>query len=273
MFPNHLPSLISPLHFQQFVSRLAARDLITRGSIHRIDDGDDGEDKPWWKIEDLWGDPLPAPELVGSTAVIPIKGVITSGQPTIFRAIHFADTEEIADWITQAAGDNDVKRILLSVDSPGGMYQGTPELADIVSAASAVKPVVAHTSGMMDSAAYWIASQAQAVYCTPSADVGCIGVYQVHYDFTAMLKDFGVAASMFKSGDLKATGHPHVAMSDAQRADVQKTIDFIGEEFRTAIKSKRSLVEDDSMRGQSFIGRDAMARNLVGGLRSLDSLL
>ena len=263
-------ALIQPRHWQAAVARQSDLAKIV---ARRADEGDGTEDAPWWKSEDIWGDALPSPQRVGSTAIIPVKGVITSGMPTIFRAIGWADTDEIGAWIEQAAADPEVAQIVLSIDSPGGMVTGTPELAATVAAADLQKPVLAHTKGMMDSAAYWIGSQARAVFCTPSADVGCIGVYQVHYDWTKFMEEFGVSAEIFKSGDLKAAGHPDIPLSDAQRVHLQAEIDAIGVQFRAAVKTKRTLVEDDSMRGQSFIGTAAAARNLVGGLCTLDALL
>lgn len=272
-------ALISPAHLYTFLSRVQSI-KISRFRADNEDDEDDDEtgedddpDAPWWKSEDVYGEKLPSPSMSGSTAIIPVKGVITSGLPSIYRAIGFADTDEIAGWVREAALNGKAEQILLDVDSPGGMVSGTPELAAEVAAAAEAKPVIAHTKGQMDSAAYWVASQATALYCTPSADVGCIGVYQVNYDYSAMLKDMGVKAEMFKSGDLKGAGHPAVPLTKEQRAHIQSQIDMIGAQFRSAVKSKRSLVEDDSMRGQSFLGTEAAERNLVAGLRSFASLL
>lgn len=265
-------ALIRPQHWQAATAR--AGDLAKHLQRTRADASEDNPAaKPWWKVMDLWGDPLPAPAQLGGTAVIPVKGVITSGMPTIFRAIHYADTAEIAGWVRAAAADPEVAQIVLQIDSPGGMVAGTPELAEEVAAADLRKPVLAHSAGMMDSAAYWIASQARAVFCTPSADVGCIGVCQVNYDESAWLEEMGIKAEMFKSGDLKGAGHPAISLSDAQRAHIQSEIDAIGAQFRAAVTAKRTLVQPDSMRGQSFIGTEAAARGLVGGLRSFASLL
>jgi capsid assembly protease len=269
-------ALITPRHLQRFMERLATVDL-TKFSRARLqdddeDDEEDPADDPWWKKFNIWGDPLPAPSMEGSDAIIPMKGVLTSGLPTIFRALEFADTEEIAGWIREATEDKSAARIVMPSDSPGGMYTGTPELAAEIDRATSVKPVIVHTKGMLDSAAYWAASQATAIYCTQSSDVGCIGVYQMNYDFTDMLRDFGVKAEMIKSGDLKGAGHPHIPLSEAQRQQFQEEIDAIGAEFRAAVTAKRSLVAEDSMRGQSFIGTEAAARNLVAGVRSFESL-
>jgi len=266
-------ALISHRHLSGFLSRQPDGDISKLATRRADADGEDDEDQPWWKTEDWWGDPLPTPEMAGSTAVIPIKGLISSGYPTMFRAFGYADTDQIAGWVRAAAQDDNVQKIVLSIDSPGGMVTGTPELAEEVYNASLVKPVLAHSKGMMDSAAYWVGSQADAVYCTPSADIGCIGVYQVHYDYTGWLKNMGIRAEMFRSGDLKGAGHPDVPMTDDQRAHLQSEIETIGAQFQAAVKLKRTLVEDDSMQGQSFIGTEAAARNLVADLLPLEALL
>ena len=261
-------ALIRPPHFAAAAASAAALLNNPRFAAR----ADDDEDEMWWEVEDLYGAPLPKPETVGKTAIIPIKGVITSGLHPIYRVIGFADTEQIAGWVRAAAADPAIEEILLRIDSPGGMVTGTPELAAAVAAADKIKPVAAHTSGMMDSAAYWIASQARALCCTPSADVGCIGVYQVCYDETALIEGFGVKATIFKSGDLKAAGHPHIPMSEAQAAHIQAEIDAIGVQFRAAATARRPIAED-SMRGQSFLGTEALARGLVDDVCTIEGLL
>ena len=261
-------ALIRPQHFAAASAEAAA--LLENPRCPARAEHDD--DEMWYEIEDIYGAPLPKPYTVGTTAIIPIKGVITSGLHPIYRVIGFADTEQIAGWIRAAVANPLVEEILLRIDSPGGMVTGTPELAAAVAAADRMKPVLAHTSGMMDSAAYWIASQARAICCTPSADVGCVGVYQVCYDETAYIAGFGVKATIFKSGDLKAAGHPHIPMSEAQAAHLQAEIDTIGVQFRAAVTARRAIAED-SLRGQSFLGTEALARGLVDDLSTFEGLL
>lgn len=261
-------ALIRPQHFAAASAEAAA--LLENPRCTARAEHDD--DEMWYEMEDIYGAPLPKPYTVGTTAIIPIKGVITSGLHPIYRVIGFADTEQIAGWLRAAAADPAIEEILLRIDSPGGMVTGTPELAAAVAAADRIKPVLAHTSGMMDSAAYWIASQARAICCTPSADVGCIGVYQLYYDQSAYLSTMGIKASIFKSGDLKAAGHPDIPMTEAQAAHVQAEIDAIGVQFRAAVTARRDI-DEDSMRGQSFLGTEALARGLVDDLSTFEGLL
>ena len=261
-------ALIRPQHFAAASAEAAA--LLENPRCTARAEHDD--DEMWYELEDIYGAPLPKPYTVGTTAIIPIKGVITSGLHPIYRVIGFADTEQIAGWIRAAVANPLVEEILLRIDSPGGMVTGTPELAAAVAAADRMKPVLAHTSGMMDSAAYWIASQARAICCTPSADVGCVGVYQLYYDQTAYLATMGIKANIFKSGDLKAAGHPDIPMTEAQAAHVQAEIDAIGVQFRAAVTARRDI-DEDSMRGQSFLGTEALARGLVDDLSTFEGLL
>ena len=261
-------ALIRPQHFAAASAEAAA--LLENPRCTARAEHDD--DEMWYELEDIYGAPLPKPYTVGTTAIIPIKGVITSGLHPIYRVIGFADTEQIAGWIRAAVANPLVEEILLRIDSPGGMVTGTPELAAAVAAADRIKPVLAHTSGMMDSAAYWIASQARAICCTPSADVGCVGVYQLYYDQTAYLATMGIKANIFKSGDLKAAGHPDIPMTEAQAAHVQAEIDAIGVQFRAAVTARRDI-DEDSMRGQSFLGTEALVRGLVDDLSTFEGLL
>lgn len=280
LFPKGI-ALISPQHFGRALARYG---LTTTSSLTekflggRIDDdgdedNEDDEENQWWRTRDIFGAKLPAPSRSGVTAVIPIKGVLTAGLHPVYRVIGYEDANMIAGWVRDAAADDSIEQILLDIDSPGGMVTGVPELGEAVDAASQVKEVLAHSAGMMCSAAYWAASQADAVYCTPSADVGSIGVYQVTEDWSQFFKEMGVELTIFKSGDLKATGHPDFPLTKEQKEYLQAEVDLIGEQFRGAVKSKRTRVSADSMLGQSFLGIEAAERNLVAACKPFSALL
>jgi len=264
-------ALIRPEHWSAAASRLDHLPSLLKIRANYYDDDDD--ETMTDAATDIYGDPLPYPTRYASTAIIPIKGVITSGLPSIYRMVGYADTAQISAWLAAALADPSVTQILLCIDSPGGMVTGTPELAAEVAAADLIKPVYAHTFGMIASAAYWIASQARAIYCTTSSEIGCIGVYQITYDQSKYLEANGIRATMFKSGDLKAAGHPDFPLTESQAAFLQSEIDALGALFRETVVSKRSTVAPDSMRGQSFLGTQAATLGLVAGLRKYMDLL
>ena len=101
---------------------------------------------------------------------VSIEGPILR-KPNLFARVLMGATgsEEIGAALSEAAKRDDIKGVFLDIDSPGGTVAGTPELAAAVKSLNRQKPVYAFSSGLMCSAAYWIASQARAIYATPSA--------------------------------------------------------------------------------------------------------
>lgn len=218
---------------------------------------------------DLFGRPLPRPYMVADLAVVPVRGPMIAGLPPLFqRYLGITEPRQVAEWIDGIAGAQ-AGKILLDIDSPGGVVTGIPELARMVRRVqeSGRARVYSWTCGMMCSAAYWVGSQAEAVFAAPSATVGSVGVYVVHYDITEMLEKYGIRAELFKSGSLKAAGVQGVPLSDEQRGFIQAEVDAIGEEFRATVRAVRSSAREDAMRGQGLNGRQAAAAGLVTCLR------
>ena len=109
-------------------------------------------------------------------AVIPIKGVITP-QMDIFTAL-FGGTalDHLAQDIQAALDNNEVKAILLDIDSPGGVAVGPAEMAEIINHAKGIKPLWSYTGRNCCSAAYWLAAATDKILCHKSALLGSIGV-------------------------------------------------------------------------------------------------
>lgn len=189
-----------------------------------------------------------------------------------------APTEHLANIVRGMAFDSSVKAALLVFDSPGGQVTGTPELAAAVRALATVKPTVAFADGLMASAAYWVASQSGTIVAAPSSTLGSIGVYAAMFDFSKLYERIGIKVDVFKNAgaDLKAMGLPGVPLTEPQRAHMQERVDAIFGEFSGAVTSMRPAVQLDSMRGQTFDARPALARGLVdsvGDMRAALALL
>ena len=126
------------------------------------------------------------------------------------------------------------------------------------------KPVYAFSSGLMCSAAYWIASQARAIYATPSAQVGSIGVVQAVIDDTASLDAEGIKVEVFSVGKYKAMGAPGTPLTDDQRALIQSNLAEIAGDFHKAVLARGRSIPAEAMEGQTFSGRQAQRFNLAG---------
>jgi len=109
-------------------------------------------------------------------------------------------TEDAITAVRQTATYEKVDAILLDVDSPGGTAMGTAELAEAVADASQEKFVYAFTGGLMCRAAYWVASQSDAIYASPSARVGSIGVIIPFLDASEAFERAGLKMEVFASG-------------------------------------------------------------------------
>jgi signal peptide peptidase SppA len=174
------------------------------------------------------------------------------------------DSDEIGSAIEEAADRPDIKAVFLDIDSPGGTVQGTPELASAVSALNDRKPVYAFSSGSMCSAAYWIASQARAIYATPSARVGSIGVVQAVLDESQALANQGLKVEVFSVGKYKAMGVPGLPLSDEQRSLISSNLAEIASDFHAAVLARGRAIPAEALEGQSFSGRQAQRHNLAG---------
>ena len=187
-------------------------------------------------------------------------------KPDVFARVLFraADSNMIGDAIREAGARDDIKAVFLDIDSPGGTVAGTPELAATVASINERKPVYAFSSGLMASAAYWIASQARAIYATPSAQVGSIGVVQAVIDDTAALDAEGIKVEVFSVGKYKAMGAPGTPLTDDQRNLIRSNLAEIAQEFHAAVLARGRAIPADAMEGQTFSGRQAQRVNLAG---------
>ncbi len=231
------------------------------------DDNDPDESMPW----DVEPDDMI--EMQGAVAVVNITGKLCTGL-SAFEAWCYGLTrsEDISAALSLVAM-TPARAVVLNINSPGGFSQGMPELAAQISALSAVRPTAAFTNGQMCSAAYWLGSQCASVYSTISAQVGCVGTYAVFYDYSEMLKERGVSVDVIKAGDFKGMGVFGTSLSKEQRAFMQADVDRTNARFVSAVKSKRSGVDDADLQGQWYDGEQSVEKKLadrvVGSLAAL----
>ena len=196
-------------------------------------------------------------------------------QPDLISSLLFGvtDMNEVTDAIQEAAQRDDVQSILIDIDSPGGTVNGTPELAQAVADAAKLKSIYAFSAGQMCSAAYWIASQCDAIYATPSARVGSIGVMLPFIDSTEKFRSEGLNVEVFAAGKFKGMATPGVPLTEDQRALIQSDIEEIAADFKAAVLARGRKIPDSAMEGQSFSARNAQRLNLAGTVGSRDEVI
>ena len=211
-------------------------------------------------------------------AIIPVQGVLMpKGGADWFGAWQGMDSMRVQ--LEAAANHPDVAAIILDVDSPGGAVTGTMETAAAVREAASKKKVVAVVDSLAASAAYWIASQASKIVATPSADVGSIGVYSVHNDYSAMLRNAGIGTTIVKSSGspYKAEGNPYEPLSDEAKAYAQSRVDESHGNFVRDVAQGRgatqTAVRDTYGQGRVVDARKGVSLGMVDEVGDMNSVL
>lgn len=209
------------------------------------------------------------PEGMKHVAVVPVYGMLVKNASWIEEAcMGVTDIQRIATAIAQASEDKTISKVVLDIASPGGQVTGIRELAGVIAKLSSNKQVYAFTDERCCSAAYWLASQANEVYATPSATVGSIGTYLAWLDQTVKMHLEGTRLEFFGEGEHKGMGLQGKPLSQADRELLQDRVREINGWFTSGVTSKRPGVGKSTMQGQTFTGEKSVGVNLVDGLVS-----
>jgi capsid assembly protease len=212
-------------------------------------------------------------------AVLPLYGVVTQRGNMVddISGPGSTSTQQFTSALRQVLADDTVGQILIDIDSPGGSVYGVAELASEIVKARAQKPVVAVANSLAASAAYWIGCSASEFYVTPGGEVGSIGVWQAHFDYSKALEEEGVKTTLVSAGKFKVEGNPYVPLDPEAQAFMQSRVDDYYNAFIQAVAVGRGVTVDDVRNGMGegrVLGADAaMAQRMVDGIASFDDVL
>ena len=217
-------------------------------------------------------------QVVDGVAIIPIQGVITKANSAWNAFCGMTSSQLLQQDLQAALNDYGVHSILLQIDSPGGMVDGTQELAQAVFAARAQKHIVALADGCMCSAAYWVGAAAEQIYITSdTTEVGSIGVVAAHRDMSAQEAQYGVKTTEITAGKYKRVASQYAPLSEDGRASIQGQVDHIYSVFVEAVAAYRGMSVDtvlaDMADGRVFLGQQAVAAGLVDGVSTMTDLI
>jgi len=213
----------------------------------------------------------------GVVAVIPIHGVIAHRADSFAASSGGTSVEMISKALQRAVRDDEVKAVVLDIDSPGGSVEGIPELAAKIAQAAAVKPVVAQVNALAASAAYWLASQATEIIATPSGSVGSIGVYMLLVDESEALAKEGVKINAISAGDKKLEGAPWLPLDDDGRAHLQVQVDQVYQTFVGMVAAGREAsvadIKTQYGQGRMYLAKEALKRGMIDRIATFDDTL
>lgn len=211
--------------------------------------------------------------LDGGIAVIPISGALSKAERWWSLGSSY---KGIASQIRAALDDASVRAILLDIDSPGGDAAGVQELATILAAADAVKPVYAWADGQCCSAAFWLASTARTLAVNPTTEVGSIGVVGVHLEISKAADAAGYTFTVIRAGKEKAFGNSYEPLSPEAKASLQARFDGLYALFVEGVAANRGLNAAQAgtwAEGKVFLAQAGLEAGLIDRIQNRDEFL
>jgi protease IV len=196
-------------------------------------------------------------------AIISLEGTILSGEGPIRRQIE------------RAARDDDVKAVVLRVNSPGGTITGSDYLYHHLNELRETyeKPIVVSMGGIAASGGYYVAMAVgetpDTIFAEPTTWTGSIGVIIPHYNASELLSEWGIQEDSIASHRLKNMGSFAREMTDEEREIFQSLVDQGFERFKDVIKTGRPHFQqnadalDQLATGQVYTAEQARANGLV----------
>lgn len=179
------------------------------------------------------------------------------------------EDRKVTDAIEALADDNQVKAVIVSIDSPGGSVSGGETLHDAFARIAAQKPVVAVMGGLAASAGYMIAVPANRIFARSSTLTGSVGVLLQTGEVSGLLGKLGINAEVVRSGPLKDEPSLVRPLSPAGREVLQGIVNDMYEQFVDMVVTGRHM-QADKVRalgdGRAYTGRQALSLGLVDAI-------
>lgn len=186
-------------------------------------------------------------------------------------------SEDVIYLIDQAVADENIKAIILEVDSYGGSAVAAEEISQALKKTN--KPTVAFVRSAAVSAAYWAASGADIIFASDLSDIGSIGVTMSYLDNTKKnLKD-GLTYNSLSTGKYKDYGNPDKPLTEDEKRLIMRDLEIMHNIFIKAVSENRGLPVDKVKLladGSSMPGQMAFENKLIdkiGGIYDVNDYL
>lgn len=191
---------------------------------------------------------------------VPNENIDELGYPLIDEIA----SENIITEINEAESDNNVKAIILEIDSVGGGPVAAEEIADALKRAE--KPTVAVIREYGNSAAYYAATGADIIFASVNSDVGGIGVTMSYVDNAQKNKKDGLTYNQLSSGKFKDMFDPNKILTADEKQLLMRDVKILHENFVKAVSENRNLDIEKVKKladGSSMPGEMALEKGLI----------
>ena len=176
------------------------------------------------------------------------------------------DDRKMSELIDKVAKSEQVKAVILDINSPGGTTTGGEAMYDAVRRLAEKKPVVAVCGTLATSAAYIVALATDRIFVYGNTITGSVGVIFQWAEVTELLHTLGIKVEEVKSGPLKAVPSPFQPIDERGRAVTEEMVqdakvwflDLVGDRRKIEPSSVPGLTD-----GRIYSGRQAVELKLV----------
>ncbi len=206
----------------------------------------------------------------GTVAVLPAVGVILDGE----QPPGTVGGDTLARMIGETLRDDDIKAVVLRVDSGGGSVFASERIRQELRALSeAGKSVVVSMGSVAASGGYWIAAEADEIWALPSTLTGSIGIFGALPGLEDALLELGIHTDGVSTGPFAGGVRLDKPLSDKQYRVMQAGVDYGYERFLRVVAQGRNMLPaqvEPLARGRVWTGRDAQQLGLVDKLGGLE---
>ena len=211
--------------------------------------------------------------------MLEVEGVITetSNVADFFGTVSEGMVGRVREELDTAREDDQIKAIVLRINSPGGTVTGSDLLYDEIRRFKQERklPVVAQLMGTAASGGYYVALAADEIYAERTTVTGSIGVIFSGVNIAGLMEKFGVENQTITSGKFKDAGSLLRRMRPEERAQLQSVIDDLYARFVEVVQTGRTKLTGEQIRaladGRIFSATQAKQAGLVDEIGSLDS--
>jgi len=197
-------------------------------------------------------------------AVIYVQGImITGGIPDGFGV---STSENVCKYLRLAADDNNVKAIVLRVNSPGGSVAASQEIKRGIEKAKEKKPVVISMGDVAASAAYHISASSDRIVANPGTITGSIGVIWVFENKSGYYDEEGIEHWVAKSGEFKDMGADWRNLTADEQTYADEVVMEVFSMFVDDVAAGRNMTREEVLNlsdGRIYTGAAAMDLGLV----------
>lgn len=197
-----------------------------------------------------------------------------SGEKSLFGGNDYdIRSAQFVEQIREVAADDEIKAIILRIDSPGGSVIASDEMWEAIMEARKHKKVIASMSDVAASGGYYMAMACDKIIAHPSTITGSIGVILAIPNFEGTRDLLGVTADTISTTTSAQFLNPMFKYTEADKAKLYTLSKTIYMRFLERVaQSRGKTVEQirEVAKGRVWTGRDAKARGLVDELGGLE---